>query len=159
GFFSIAEIVRGSFGTIDKLYEHAQKVTGLRTHYDDFDEMTTGLQKSDLVILAARPSMGKTAFAINIAENAATRDNKTVGIFSLEMSKESLLFKLLSSQSRVDHQKIRTSFLEREDIAKLVTGLTALIESRIFIDDTPAISISEMRARSRRLQQSQGSLD
>jgi replicative DNA helicase len=159
GFFSIAEIVRGSFGTIDKLYEHGQKVTGLRTHYADFDEMTTGLQKSDLVIIAARPSMGKTAFAVNIAENAATRDNKVVGIFSLEMSKESLLLRLLSSQSRVDHQKLRTGFLGRDDIAKLVSGLATLVESRIFVDDTPAISISEMRAKSRRLQQSQGALD
>jgi replicative DNA helicase len=159
GFQSIAEIVRGSFGTIDKLYEHGQKVTGLRTHYEDFDEMTTGLQKSDLVVIAARPSMGKTAFAINIAENAATRDKKTVGIFSLEMSKTSLLYRLLSSQSRVDHQKLRTGFLGKDDISKLVTGLGTLIDSPIFIDDTPAISISEMRAKARRLQQSQGSLD
>jgi len=159
GFFSIAEIVRGSFGTIDKLYEHGQKVTGLRTHYDEFDEMTAGLQKSDLVIIAARPSMGKTAFAVNIAENAATRDNKTVGIFSLEMSKESLLLRLLSSQARVDHQKIRTGFLGRDDVAKLVAGLATLVDSHIFVDDTPAISISEMRARARRLQQSQGALD
>ncbi len=159
GFFSIAEIVRGSFVTIDKLYEHGRKVTGLKTHYDDFDELTTGLQKSDLVVIAARPSMGKTAFAVNIAENVATRDKKTVGIFSLEMSKESLLYRLLSSQSRVDHQKLRTGFLGREDIAKLVAGLATLIDSPIFIDDTPAISISEMRAKSRRLRQSQGALD
>jgi replicative DNA helicase len=103
--------------------------------------------------------MGKTAFAVNIAENAATRDNKTVGIFSLEMSKESLLLRLLSSQARVDHQKIRTGFLGRDDVAKLVAGLATLVDSHIFVDDTPAISISEMRARARRLQQSQGALD
>lgn len=159
GFYSIAEIIRGSFGTIDKLYEHGQKVTGLRTHYDDFDEMTTGLQKSDLVVIAARPSMGKTAFAINIAENAATHDKKTVGIFSLEMSKEALLYRLLSSQSRVDHQKLRTGFLGREEIAKLTSGVSVLIEAPIFIDDTPAISISEMRAKARRLKQARGALD
>jgi replicative DNA helicase len=159
GFYSIGEIVRGSFGSIDKLYEHGQRITGLRTHYPDLDDMTSGLQKTDLVIIAARPSMGKTAFAINIAENAATRDKKVVGIFSLEMSKESLLLRMLSSQSRVDQQKIRTGFLGREHYQKLVTGLAELIEAPIFIDDTPAISISEMRAKARRLQQSQGALD
>lgn len=159
GFYSVAEIVRGSFGSIDKLYEHGQRITGLKTHYPDFDEMTSGLQKADLVIIAARPSMGKTAFAINIAENAAVRDNKTVGIFSLEMSKESLLLRMLASQSRVDQQKIRTGFLGREHFQKLVTGLSALVDAPIFIDDTPAISISEMRAKARRLQQSQGALD
>jgi replicative DNA helicase len=159
GFYSIGEIVRGSFGSIDKLYEHGQRITGLRTHYPDLDDMTSGLQKTDLVIIAARPSMGKTAFAINIAENAATHDKKVVGIFSLEMSKESLLLRMLSSQSRVDQQKIRTGFLGREHYQKLVAGLAELIEAPIFIDDTPAISISEMRAKARRLQQSQGALD
>jgi replicative DNA helicase len=121
--------------------------------------MTSGLQKSDLVIIAARPSMGKTAFAINIAENAAVRDNKVVGVFSLEMSRESLLLRLLCSQAMVDSHKLRTGFLGRDDYNKLVTGLAALVEAPIFIDDTPGISISEMRAKCRRLQQAQGRLD
>src|SRR5205807_27047 len=86
GFLGIPEIVKGSFGSIDKLYEQGQRITGLETHFEDFDNLTSGLQKSDLVIVAARPSMGKTAFAINIAENSSVRDHKVVGVFSLEMS-------------------------------------------------------------------------
>src|ERR1044071_7977632 len=159
GFLGIPEIVKQSFGSIDKLYEQGQRITGLETHFEDLDGMTSGLQKSDLVIIAARPSMGKTAFAINIAENAAVRDNKVVGVFSLEMSRESLLLRLLCSQAMVDSHKLRTGFLSREDYNKLVTGLAALVEAPIFIDDTPGISISEMRAKCRRLQQAQGRLD
>ncbi len=159
GFLGITEIARQSFGTIDKLYEQGQRITGLETHFEDFDSLTSGLQKSDLVIIAARPSMGKTAFAINIAENSAVIDRKVVGVFSLEMSRESLLLRLLCSQSRVDSHKLRTGFLGREDYNKLVAGLAALVEAPIFIDDTPAISISEMRAKCRRLQQAQGRLD
>ncbi len=159
GFMGIPEIVKASFGSIDKLYEQGQRITGLETHFEELDAMTSGLQKSDLIISAARPSRGKTAFAINIAENAAVRDNKVVGVFSLEMSRESLLLRLLCSQSMVDSHKLRTGFLSREDYNKLVTGLAALVESPIYIDDTPGISISEMRAKCRRLQQSQGRLD
>ena len=159
GFLGITEIVKQSFGSIDKLYEQGQRITGLETHFEDFDGLTSGLQKSDLVIIAARPSMGKTAFAINIAENAAVMDHKVVGVFSLEMSRESLLLRLLCSQARVDSHKLRTGFLGREDYNKLVSGLAALVEAPIFIDDTPGISMSEMRAKCRRLQQAQGRLD
>ena len=112
GFMGIPEIVKSSFGSIDKLYEQGQRITGLATHFEQLDNMTSGLQKSDLVIIAARPSMGKTAFAINIAENAAVRDNKVVGVFSLEMSRESLVMRLLCSQAMVDSHKLRTGFLE-----------------------------------------------
>jgi replicative DNA helicase len=159
GFQGITEIVKDSFGSIDKLYERGQRITGLETHFEDFDNLTSGLQKSDLIIIAARPSMGKTAFAINIAENASVRDKKVVGVFSLEMSRESLLLRMLCSQSRVDSHKLRMGFLSREDRGKLVEGLGLLLESPVFIDDTPGISITEMRAKSRRLQQSQGRLD
>ena len=159
GFQELTQIVKDSFGSIDKLYERGQRVTGLETHFEDFDNLTSGLQKSDLIIIAARPSMGKTAFAINIAENAAVMDKKVVGIFSLEMSRESLLLRMLCSQSRVDSHKLRTGFLSREDRGKLVAGLGLLLEAPIFIDDTPGISISEMRAKCRRLQQSQSRLD
>ena len=159
GFVSVPEIVKSSFGSIDKLYEQGQRITGLETHFEDFDEKTSGLQKSDLIIIAARPSMGKTAFAINIAENAAVRNKKVVGIFSLEMSRESLLLRMLCSQSLVDSHKLRTGFLGRDDYHKLVAGLAALVEAPIFIDDTPSISMSEMRAKCRRLQQAQGRLD
>ncbi|HEY6968351.1 MAG TPA: replicative DNA helicase [Candidatus Angelobacter sp.] len=159
GFQGITEIVKDSFGSIDKLYERGQRITGLETHFEDLDNLTSGLQKSDLIIIAARPSMGKTAFAINIAENAAVLDKKVVGIFSLEMSRESLLLRMLCSQSRVDSHKLRMGFLSREDRGKLVAGLGALLEAPIYIDDTPGISISEIRAKCRRLQQAQGHLD
>jgi replicative DNA helicase len=159
GFLGITDIVKQSFGSIDKLYERGQRITGLETHYEKLDEMTSGFQASDLVIIAARPSMGKTAFAINIAENAAVRDKKVVGVFSLEMSREALLLRLLCSQSRVDSHKLRTGFLGRDDYGKLVQGMAALAEAPIFIDDSPGISITEMRAKARRLMQSQGRLD
>jgi replicative DNA helicase len=121
--------------------------------------MTSGLQKSDLVILAARPSMGKTAFAMNIAQNAAVRGGKVVGVFSLEMSRESLLLRLLCAEANVDAHKLRTGFLGRQDYGRLRDALGRLAEARLFIDDTPSISVSELRARARRLQHQQGGLD
>jgi replicative DNA helicase len=121
--------------------------------------MTSGFQKADLVILAARPSMGKTAFAMNIAENAAIDDHKTVGIFSLEMSSEALLQRLLCSRAIVDSQKLRTGSLWGDDMKKIGRAMEELSTAPIFIDDTPGISLSEMRAKARRLKQSQGHLD
>ena len=159
GFAGIPEIVRDSFGTIDNLYAQQKEVTGLATHYTQFDKMTSGLQASDLIIIAARPSMGKTAWAINIAENAAVRDGKIVAVFSLEMSKESLLRRMLASQALVSMQKIQTGFIPKADRGKLMEALERLAESKIFIDDTPAIALSEMRAKARRLQRQQGALD
>jgi replicative DNA helicase len=159
GFLDVKEIVKESFGSLDALYERGQRITGLATHYKDLDDMTSGLQPSDLIIVAARPSMGKTAFALNIAQNAAINDKKVVGIFSLEMSRESLLLRLLCSQARVDSHKMRTGFLGKDDFGKLAAALGALTEARIFIDDTPGISLTEMRAKARRLQQSQNGLD
>ena len=159
GFAGIPEIVRDSFGTIDNLYAQQREVTGLATHYTQFDKMTSGLQASDLIIIAARPSMGKTAWAINIAENAAVRDGKVVAVFSLEMSKESLLRRMLASQALVSMQKIQTGFIPKADRGKLMEALERLAESKIFIDDTPAIALSEMRAKARRLQRQQGGLD
>jgi replicative DNA helicase len=159
GFLGITEIVRGSFGTVDALLQRGQRITGLATHYPDLDEMTSGLQKSDLVILAARPSMGKTALAMNMAENAAIEDKKVVGIFSLEMSREALLLRLLCSRARVDSHKMRTGSLWRDDMQKVVRAMEELASSHIYIDDTPGISMSEMRAKARRLQQTAGSLD
>ena len=159
GFTSIPEIVRDSFGTIDNLYKEGREVTGLATHFIDFDRMTSGLQTSELIIIAARPSMGKTAWAINIAQNAAVQSGKVVAIFSLEMSKESLLRRMLASQALVDSQKIQKGFLLREDQQKLTHALEQLAESKVFIDDTPGISLTEMRAKARRLRQMNGALD
>jgi replicative DNA helicase len=159
GFSGISDIVRDSFGSIDKLYEQGREITGLATHYDAFDRMTSGLQNSELVIIAARPSMGKTAWAINIAQNAAVRDGRVVAVFSLEMSKESLLRRMLASEAMVNSRKIQTGFLPREDKGKLLAGLERLMQSKLFVDDTPGITLAEMRAKARRLKQQEGSLD
>jgi replicative DNA helicase len=160
GFSDIFTIVKDSFGSIDALYEQGREVTGLATHYIDFDRMTSGLQDSELIIIAARPSMGKTAWAINIAENAAVRGGKVVAVFSLEMSKASLLRRMLASQALVNSKAIQTGMLMRDDRTKLINGLEKLMESKIFIDDTPGITLAEMRAKARRLkQQQQGKLD
>ncbi len=159
GFLGVQEIVKESFGSVDALLQRGQRITGLATHYSDLDEMTSGLQRADLVIIAARPSMGKTAFAMNIAENAAVQEQKVVGMFSLEMSREALLLRLLCSTARVDSHKMRTGSLWREDMEKVVHAMEQLAHAPIFIDDTPGIALSEMRAKARRLQQSQGKLD
>ncbi|HEY1160369.1 MAG TPA: replicative DNA helicase [Terracidiphilus sp.] len=159
GFQSLDQIVQHSFGTIDNLYKQSREITGLATDFTDFDRMTSGLQKGELIIIAARPSMGKTAMAINIAQNAAINHNAIVAVFSLEMSKESLLRRMLASQAWVDQQKLQKGFLGREDYAKLQNALGQLVESRIFIDDTAGISLAEMRAKARRLRQNAGGLD
>src|SRR5277367_3232252 len=159
GFQGIKEIVRNSFGSVDALLQRGQRITGLATHYTELDEKTSGFQKSDLVIVAARPSMGKTAFAMNIAENAAIDDGKVVGIFSLEMSSEALLQRLLCSRAIVDAHKMRTGSLWGDDMKKIVRAMEELSNAPVFIDDTPGISLSEMRAKARRLKQSQGRLD
>jgi replicative DNA helicase len=159
GLESLDRIVQNSFGSIDNLYKQSREVTGLATDFIEFDRMTSGLQKGELVIIAARPSMGKTAFAINIAQNAAVNHGATVAVFSLEMSKESLLRRMLASQAWVDQRKLQTGFIGREDQVKLERGLEQLIESRMFLDDSAGISLAEMRAKSRRLRQTAGGLD
>lgn len=159
GLSNVGEIVRDSFGSLDKLYEQGREITGLRTHYTDFDKMTSGLQASELTIIAARPSMGKTALAINIAENAAVRDGKVVAVFSLEMSKGALLQRMMSSQAMVNSRKIQGGFLGREDKSRLAAGLERLIDAPLYIDDTSAITLGEMRAKARRLKQQHGELD
>jgi replicative DNA helicase len=159
GLAGIGEIVAGSFVSIDKLYEQGREVTGLATRYTEFDKMTSGLQDSELIIIAARPSMGKTAWAINIAQNAAVQDNKVVAVFSLEMSKESLLRRMLASEALVGSRKLQTGSMLREDRGKLMKALERLMDARLFIDDTPGITLPEMRAKARRLKQQQGGLD
>src|ERR1700740_309089 len=123
GFMGVQEIVRESFGSVDALLERRQRITGLATHYTDLDEMTSGLQRSDLVIIAARPSMGKTAFAMNIAETAAVGAQQVVGVFSLEMSGEALVRRLLCSQAGVDAHRMRTGTLYQDDMKKVVRAM------------------------------------
>ena len=159
GLESLDKIVANSFGSIDNLYKQSREVTGVATGYIELDRMTSGLQKGELVIIAARPSMGKTALAINIAQNAALLHGNKVAIFSLEMSKASLLRRMLASQAGVDQQKLQKGFLPREDHDKLQTALGQLVESHIFIDDSAGISLAEMRAKARRLRQNAGGLD
>ena len=159
GLQPLDQIVRHSFGTIDNLYKQSREVTGLATGFTELDRLTSGLQKGELIIIAARPSMGKTALAINIAQNAAVSHNAIVAVFSLEMSKEALLRRMLASQAWVDQRKLQTGFLGREDHEKLQNALSQLVDARIFIDDTAGISLAEMRAKARRLRQTHGGLD
>jgi replicative DNA helicase len=156
GFLNIPEIVKASFGSLEELYARGQEITGLATHYTLLDKLTSGLQKSDLIILAARPSMGKTAFAMNIAENSAVLDGKVVGVFSLEMSREALLMRMLASCAQVDSRNLRQGFLTKDDMRKLTHAMEQLMQAKLFIDDTPGISVSEMRAKARRLRQQEG---
>ena len=159
GFQSLDQIVANSFGSIDNLFKQARDMTGLATDFTELDRVTSGLQKGELIIVAARPSMGKTAFAINMAQNAAINHGAIVAVFSLEMSKESLLRRMLASQAWVDQRKLMTGFIAREDQDKLQRALEQLVESRLFIDDTAGISLAEMRAKARRLKQNRGGLD
>jgi replicative DNA helicase len=159
GLEAIPSIVKASFGSLDALYARGQEITGLRTHYTQLDKLTSGFQPSDLIIIAARPSMGKTSFAMNSAENASIRDGKVVGVFSLEMSKEALLMRMLASCSQVDSHRLRTGTLYKQDMEKLTHGMEQLMQAPIFIDDTPGISVTEMRSKARRLKQQEGRLD
>jgi replicative DNA helicase len=159
GFVDVNQIVQEKFGSIDALVNRGNGVSGLSTHYADLDEKLNGLQPADLIIVAARPSMGKTAFAMNIAENAAALGGKTVAIFSLEMSAESLLQRMVCSHARVDSHRMRTGFLDRADRQRVMESVGQLMETKLFIDDTPGISLLQMRAKARRLKQSVGALD
>ncbi len=157
GFFGIRDIVKSSFGTIDVLFDRGQRVTGIETGFVDLDSLTSGLQPGELIIVAARPSLGKTALALNIAAHAAAVSQKVVGLFSLEMSKESLLIRLLCSEARIDSHKLRTGFLGKSDWTdKIVPALGRLAEAPLYIEDTPALSILQIRARARRLKAEKG---
>ncbi|MEJ5366131.1 MAG: replicative DNA helicase [Desulfosoma sp.] len=147
----IKDVVKQSIGTIEALQERREMVTGVPTHFADLDKITSGLQPSDLIIIAARPSMGKTAFALNIVRNAAMKSGVPCAFFSLEMSKEQLAMRLLCAEARVDSQKVRTGFLSQNDCAKLLTAAGTFMDAPIFVDDTPAISTLELRAKARRL--------
>jgi replicative DNA helicase len=156
GFVPVAEVARTQLQQVEAAQSNSGRLTGLATGFTDFDRLTNGLQPSDLIIVAARPSAGKTAFCLNIAQHAAVADGKRVGIFSLEMSKESLVMRLLCAQSRVDSQRLRSGYLSREEWRKLAEALQELTTAPIFIDDTPGISVAEMRAKARRLKAQHG---
>jgi len=146
-----------------KVQEYARRethaLTGLATGFRELDQMTSGLQKTDLIIVAARPSMGKTALCLTLAQNAAILEKAVVAVFSLEMSKEQLVMRMLSSEARVDAHRFRTGYLTRDEWGRLAQSIGTLSEAKIFIDDTPGISVMEMRAKTRRLVAEQKKLD
>jgi replicative DNA helicase len=156
GFEPVGEIARQSFRHIDQISQRREMVTGVPTGFADLDQKTSGLQRSDLIIVAARPGMGKTSFALNVAQHASLQNAVTVGIFSLEMSKEQLVLRMLCSEARVDMHKLRTGFLGDRDWEKLIRGVSTLERARIFIDDSPALTAMDMRAKARRLKLEQG---
>jgi replicative DNA helicase len=151
GFVSLRDLAQSSLDTIEKLHARRELVTGVPTGFTDLDEMTSGLQPSDLVIVAARPSMGKTSLVLNIAQHVGTKTDLTVGLFSLEMSKEQLFLRMLTAEARIDAHRLRGGFLGERDWGRLSQAIGTLSEARIFIDDTPSIGVLEMRAKCRRL--------
>jgi replicative DNA helicase len=156
GFVGIREIVKGSFRTIDQLAQSRELVTGVPTGFVDLDERTTGLQRGDLIIVAARPAMGKTSLCLNVAQNASKKTGETVGIFSLEMSKEQLVLRLLCSDARVDAHRLRTGNLQEKDWARLAKAYADLSACQIFIDDSATLTPLEIRAKCRRLKAEHG---
>lgn len=156
GFVPLRDLVQSSFTTIEKLQQHKGAITGVPTGFVDLDEMTSGLQPSDLVLVAARPSMGKTSFVLNIAQHIGTATDMTVGFFSLEMSKEQLFMRMLTSEARIDAHRFRTGYLNDKDYGRLSHALGTLAEAKVFIDDTASIGVLEMRAKARRLKSEHG---
>ena len=151
-FYAMSEIIKDTFEMVEKLYGSKSHVTGVPTGFKDLDNLTAGLQPSDLIIIAGRPSMGKTAFCLNIAEHVAIEAKMPVAFFSLEMSKEQLTQRLLASRARVDLSRLRKGFLKQEDWSALTNAVGTLYEAPIYIDDTPSQTILEIRAKARRLQ-------
>jgi replicative DNA helicase len=150
-FAPIKEVVMSAVDRIDELYNKKGGITGLATGFIDFDHLTSGLQPSDLILIAARPSMGKTALVLNMAQNIAIREKKAVAFFSLEMSKEQLVQRMLCSEASIDSSRLRIGELEDKDWEKLIWAADGLSQAQIFIDDTPGITVMEMRAKARRL--------
>ncbi|KRM59926.1 replicative DNA helicase [Secundilactobacillus malefermentans] len=152
GFKPIKDVLTSTFEEIDKLAQQKDTVTGLSTGYRDLDKITTGLHEDELMILAARPAVGKTAFALNIAQNVGTKTDKTVAIFSLEMSAESLVNRMLCAEGSIDANHLRTGQLTEEEWQNLVVAMGSLSKANIYIDDTAGIKMSEIRAKCRRLE-------
>ena len=158
GFVAIKDLLVKAVDRIDTLFQQDDPITGVPTGWNDFDEMTSGLQRGDMVIVAGRPSMGKTTFAMNIAEHAAIKSGLPTAVFSMEMPGESLAMRMLSSLGRIDQHRVRTGKLEDDDWPRLTSAMGLLAEAPMFIDDTPALSPNELRARVRRLAREHGEL-
>jgi replicative DNA helicase len=151
GFANINTILKDSFKHIEQLYERKELITGLSTGFTDFDRLTAGLQPADLIVIAGRPSMGKTALSLNIAQHVGVHVGRPVAIFSLEMAKEQLVMRMLCAEARVNSASLRTGFLSREDWPRLTKAAGTLSEARIYIDDSPAQTSLDIRAKARRL--------
>jgi replicative DNA helicase len=158
GFKPIKGLLNMAVERIETLFERDEPITGLPSGFTDFDMMTSGLQHSDLIIVAGRPSMGKTTFAMNIAEHAAIKARRPVAVFSMEMPGDSLAMRMMSSLGRIDQHRVRTGKLEDDEWPRLTSAVSILAEAPMFIDDTPALSPTEVRARARRLKRDQGDL-
>jgi replicative DNA helicase len=156
GFVPLRDLAQGSLDTIEKLHARKELITGVPTGFIDLDEMTSGLQGSDLIIVAARPSMGKTSLVLNIAQHVGTKTGRTVGVFSLEMSKEQLFLRMLTAEARIDAHRLRGGFLGERDWGRLSQALGTLSDAKVFIDDSPSIGVLEMRAKCRRLKAEHG---
>ncbi|MCL6547436.1 MAG: replicative DNA helicase [Alicyclobacillus sp.] len=155
-FVHISEVLQATFERIEQLYANEGHITGVPTGYAELDRMTSGFQKSDLIIVAARPSVGKTAFALNIAQNVAVRAGLPVAIFSLEMSRDQLVQRMLCAEGYIDGHKLRTGALDDDDWPKLSMAVSALANAPVYIDDTPGITVPEMRSKLRRLKSREG---
>ncbi len=156
GFVELPEILAATYKHIESLHDRKELVTGLATGFTELDQMLSGLQSSDLIIVAARPGLGKTSLALNIAQHVAVRQNKVVGVFSLEMSAHQLGMRLLCSEARVDSHKMRSGYMSKEDWKALAKATSRLSQVRMFVDDTPGITILEMRSKARRLKAQHG---
>lgn len=158
GFVSIETVLRDTINNIDELFQNDDDITGLSTGYRALDQMTAGLHEDELIILAARPGVGKTAFALNVAQNIGTKTDETVAIFSLEMGAEQLVNRMLCAEGTINATNLRTGQLTEEEFTKLFVAMGSLSKANIYIDDTPGIRTAEIRAKCRRLKQEKGSL-
>ena len=158
GFISIKQLLSKAVDKIETLYEQEGSITGASTGFTDFDDLTSGLQPADLIIVAGRPSMGKTTIAMNMAENVALKTNNPVAVFSMEMPGDSLAMRMMSSLGRIDQNKVRTGKLEDDDWPRLTSAINLLASTQLFIDDSPALTPTEVRARARRLAREHGQL-
>ena len=156
GFVALSDLVQGSFTTIEQLQEHKGLVTGVPSGFVDIDNLTSGFQPADLIIIAGRPSMGKTSFVLNVAQHVGIKTDRTVGFFSLEMSKEQLFMRMLTAEGEVDSHRFRGGFLSERDYGRLSAALGRLADAHVFIDDTAGLGVLEMRAKARRLKAERG---
>jgi replicative DNA helicase len=156
GYYPLNEVIKDSITAIEKLFHRGDNYTGLPSGYKELDDLTSGFQKSEFIVIAARPSVGKTAFALNIAQNVGIDLKKNVAVFSLEMAKEALVQRMLCSEARIDSQRLRKGLLRTEEWGPLTTAAGRLAESNIFIDETPGITDMQLRAKARRIQSRHG---